>query len=280
MKYSVPLGWYTGCYKDKKAPCKAGRPFSINHEIRPDKCVLVLHGYTGYPGEMVRPARDLHEAGFDVYVPRLPGHGTSGDDFSRSTEKDWLLLAENALKDLRTKYKTVYMAGHSMGGAITVITAAKHGVERIALMAPAVSPKQKTAKLKIASIFSKRKPIPWQNDPEYVMYYEDAPADDMYLGKEYWSYIYYRQLLALTRLMNEAMEKASSLNSETLVVTAGKDALIQKAWTDEFISKLRAGSRKAIEVAGCTHFLAYDKDKKAEDEAIQAVVDWLKNQNS
>ena len=124
--YSVNDSWYDGSYKDKKEPCKAARPFSIIHPEKSDKAVLCIHGYTGYPGEVVRPARDLYEAGFDIYAPRLPGHGTSGDDFSKVKYQDLISVPIKAAKDLLGRYKEVYVFGHSMGGGIAINLAVDH----------------------------------------------------------------------------------------------------------------------------------------------------------
>ena len=104
ISYSVPISWYEGVFHDGESPCNAGRSFSMIHEEKSSKAVLLVHGYAGYPGEMVRPARDLHAAGFDVFVPRLPGCGTSGNDFALSRRKDWLTVVRNALESLKSDY--------------------------------------------------------------------------------------------------------------------------------------------------------------------------------
>ena len=127
------MKWYDGVYEDRKAPCRAGRSFTLQHKEGSDTAVLLIHGYTGYPGELVRPAEDLYNLGFDIYAPRLPGHGTTGEDFAKTTRKDWVAVAVNAAKDLRSRYGTFYILGHSMGGAIAVIAAIQSGCDRLAL---------------------------------------------------------------------------------------------------------------------------------------------------
>ena len=79
--FSVPTDWSRDFYCDKGPVIPAARPFTLLHEPRAEKAVLLVHGFTGYPGELVRPAEDLYEKGFDCFVPRLPGHGTTGKDF-------------------------------------------------------------------------------------------------------------------------------------------------------------------------------------------------------
>jgi len=58
-------------YQDKAPVRKSARPWAMIHEEAVGKAVLLCHGYTGYPGELIRPGIDLFAAGFDVYSPPL-----------------------------------------------------------------------------------------------------------------------------------------------------------------------------------------------------------------
>ena len=42
------------------------------------KAVLLIHGYTGTPSEMLPLGNYLNQLGYTVLCRRLPGHGTSG----------------------------------------------------------------------------------------------------------------------------------------------------------------------------------------------------------
>lgn len=228
--YSVNQAWYNGVYQDRKEPAKAGRSFSLVHGEKSNRAVLCIHGYTGYPGEMVRPSIDLFNAGFDVYAPRLPGHGTSGKDFYRSNAKDWVTVAINATRDLVSRYDSVYLIGHSMGGGIASIVASEvPKIKRLVLAAPAVAlyPKQLPMNpdlIGFISLFIHKVKHKWASDPSYRMYYEDAPNDDPYLGKEYWSWLYPRQLYHLFKLMLFAGEKClPKIKCPTLVLCSMKD---------------------------------------------------------
>jgi carboxylesterase len=86
------------------------------HEKPVSQAVLCIHGFGGYPGELALPARYLYEAGFDVPVPRLPGHGTSQKDFDRTDRFDWVGAACDGLADALKRYEHVHLLGHSMGG--------------------------------------------------------------------------------------------------------------------------------------------------------------------
>ena len=274
FRYSVPTSWYDGIYQDHTAPCKAGRSFTLRHKEGSDKAVLLVHGYAGYPGELVRPARDLYGKGFDIYCPRLPGCGTTGEDFMRSRGKDWLGLVMNAAGDLRGKYRTLYVLGHSLGTALVILASRSIHFDRIALAAPAVSDKSPGVMLRIASIFTKRKAKEWKSDPSYVLYYEDAPADDAYLGREYWSWDYARQGYDLLHLMYEAGKCAGGIDVPVLIIAGGEDLVVgpQPAL---LLDRTIKAEHKLVKINECTHFPFYDRNKEGEEMAVQAVLDWF-----
>lgn len=277
MEYSVPFGWYEGVYQDSRTPFSAARPFSLVHEEKAGRAVLLIHGYAGYPGELVRPARDLYESGFDAYVPRLPGCGTSGEDFSRSRRNDWVRLAVNAAMDLRTRYSELYIVGHSMGAAIAVEAAAKASVKRLVLAAPAIGsmkPPKPLPVIYLYSLLKKRIPTPWHHQSEFVMYYENAPADDEGLGREYWSWVYLRQIYELYRLVHEAGNVLSGLDADILTISCGRDMIVGERTAEE-IAALGSGKREHVHIPECTHYLFYDPDKDGEEKAVRATVSFL-----
>ena len=274
FRYSVPTAWYEGVYQDRTAPCKAGRSFTLAHKEKPDKAVLLIHGYAGYPGELVRPARDLYGKGFDVYVPRLPGCGTTGEDFMRSSGRDWLSVVIAAAEDLRRRYGTLYVLGHSLGTALVILSSGHVHYDRIVLAAPAVSERKPGVSLKLASLFRKRIPKEWHPDPSYVLYYEDAPADDQYLGKEYWSWNYAKQGYELLRLMHAAGKAAKDISVPTLIIAGGEDLAVGPEPAIILDREIRA-EHKLLKIAECTHFPFYDRNKEGEEKAVDAVLDWF-----
>lgn len=272
--YSVPGSWYDGCYIDKGSTVKASRSFSLRNGNR--RACLMLHGYQGYPGELVRPAVDLFEKGFDVYVPRLPGHGTSGDDFASSGWEDWVRLSLNAARDLSGRYGSFSILGHSMGTALALIASSETHPERVVLAAPAIpSGMGMPGSDEILSIFGDAARIrkEWHPNREYRMYYEDAPADDEYLGAEYWSWVYPKGLQGLMKVLEKAEGLLPLIECPILSIACEKDEVAGPGCAIAAAGKARNGMLKSI--GNATHFCFYDKDKKAEQEAVDAVLDFL-----
>ena len=87
---------------------------------------LLVHGFTGTP-QNVRPLADyLARRGLAVSAPRMPGHGTTVADLDKTGPQDWLGAAEQALNELKERCSTVFVAGISMGGTLTLELARRH----------------------------------------------------------------------------------------------------------------------------------------------------------
>jgi carboxylesterase len=99
---------------------------------------LVLHGFTGTPASMRNIAEALATAGYDVELPRLPGHGTHVDDMLSTAWQDWTAEVEAAYRRLAARAERVVVVGLSMGGTLTLRMALDHpSIAAIACINPA-----------------------------------------------------------------------------------------------------------------------------------------------
>ncbi|MET9952680.1 alpha/beta fold hydrolase [Streptomyces sp. NPDC006339] len=100
--------------------------------------VLLCHGFTGSPQSMRPWAEYLAGRGLTVSLPLLPGHGTRWQDMQLTTWHDWYAEVDRALRELTERCERVFVMGLSMGGALTLRLAARHGdaVSGIVLVNP------------------------------------------------------------------------------------------------------------------------------------------------
>lgn len=80
--------------------------------------VLLIHGFTGSPGELLPLGEFLATEGYAVEIPVLAGHCNRVIDMLRTTETDWIGSAMAAYDELAKRTKQVVVLGHSMGGLI------------------------------------------------------------------------------------------------------------------------------------------------------------------
>lgn len=101
--------------------------------------VLLCHGFTGSPQSLRPWARYLAGQGLTVSLPLLPGHGTRWEDMALTGWQDWYAEVDRELRALRRRCARVFVAGLSMGGALALRLAARHGegVDGVVVVNPA-----------------------------------------------------------------------------------------------------------------------------------------------
>jgi len=94
---------------------------------RGDDVVLLVHGLTGTPAEMLHVAKRLLQQGFSVACPQLAGHCGSVEDLKRSKWEDWYGSIERTFEALKRTHRRVFVSGLSMGALMAVKLAAEKG---------------------------------------------------------------------------------------------------------------------------------------------------------
>jgi carboxylesterase len=115
-------------------------PFS--HACGASTGVLVVHGFTGSPFSVRGVADAVVGGGFDVEVPRLPGHGTSVDDMVTTGWHDWTEAVLDVLERLSSRTDRVVVVGQSMGATLALSVALESpGVAGMVCINPLTRPR-------------------------------------------------------------------------------------------------------------------------------------------
>lgn len=86
---------------------------------------LLIHGFTGAPGELRNLGEALAAAGWRVDAPLLPGHGTRIQDLEACRVEDWFRAVDEALTQMRAQTgRPVAVVGLSMGALLGLWLAA------------------------------------------------------------------------------------------------------------------------------------------------------------
>ena len=102
------------------------------------RAALLLHGFNDTPQSMAYLATALDAAGWNVVVPRLPGHGTSLPLMAQESRVPlWRAAVAQEYDALCAAHDHVVICGQSMGGALAILHAVEHPeLPAIALLAP------------------------------------------------------------------------------------------------------------------------------------------------
>jgi carboxylesterase len=103
--------------------------------------VLLCHGFTGSPQSLRPWAEYLAEAGLSVWLPRLPGHGTTWQEMARTRWEDWYAEVDRAFDELRAKSDEIFVMGLSMGACLALRLAEVRGpaISGLVLVNPSIT---------------------------------------------------------------------------------------------------------------------------------------------
>jgi carboxylesterase len=227
-----------------------------------DTAVLLIHGFTGFPGDMTYLAEQLHREGYTVRVPRLPGHGTDGGDFLSSGWKDWLRCSVDEYLELASRYQVVHIGGLSMGGVLAVILAATFPIKKVALYAPALRVRNRFIPLSgVYGLLFKRVRSGAHE------YYQEPEME--YLSAEYWDYLWPSQSWGLFRLMRKAVRRLRRIEGEVLTIVSEADETVPTGVAKLVESKVEASRRRTVILTKSGHVVT--RDTEAERVAQETI---------
>lgn len=229
--------------------------------------VLLIHGYTGTSREMLPLARYLSEHNISSYGILLPGHGSTPRELKKTTKEDWYKAAEDALIKMKKEYKTVYIAGFSIGSAIAIKLAANYQIDGIALLSPAVYLKKKEgemlsveSQIKLLNLFFFYSYLKKPHPPDV----KDPSVDE---NNPFYEFYPVNTLKHLIDTMKEAREILPKITCPILIIQSKGDIDLSEEGP-EYIYKNAASADKRVvwlERSGHIITLDYDKDRVNEE---------------
>jgi carboxylesterase len=117
-------------------------PFHYKHG-NAEAVVVCLHGFTATPFEVRPIAQACFERGFDAVAPLLPAHGLLDPVQARQAlalirAEDWLEAVRQEVRRSLEQYRSVFIFGHSMGGALALGISGEMSPAACAVTAPAL----------------------------------------------------------------------------------------------------------------------------------------------
>ncbi len=219
------------------------------------KAVLIVHGYSGFPGEFYELASILNSEGYTVSLPRLPGHGTNRLDFLSSSWSDWLNHIKNSYAELEAEFESVSIVGLSMGGVLSLILSSYFNPERLVLLAPAMEVNNSLFKYTpILKYFIKDIPkewIPAEGDSEGIKK----------LGVEYWSYTSPGQLAQMHKLIKISKKGLKNITCKTLLILSENDESVPLKSGDVIRKGLKNCNLQEIILKESSHVLVTGVEK-------------------
>ncbi|MEO8946297.1 MAG: alpha/beta fold hydrolase [Gemmatimonadaceae bacterium] len=230
--------------------------------------MLLLHGFGDTPQTLAHLARYLHERGFDVRAPLLPGHGRSIAAMDVSNHTEWLDSARAELFAMRARYRRVAVGGLSMGGAIAAILAAEvRDLEGLMLIAPYfVMPWRIKLLSAAAPLWSELFGPIEASSVHSILDPAEREANLAY------GVVTGRSIRELSLLLRDARNVLSRITAPTLLIQSEKDNRIAADVSRRMFDELRMDRKRFVLTREGGHIITVDYGRARVFEEVRA---WL-----
>ncbi len=232
--------------------------------------VLLLHGFGATPVEVHWLGTTLHQHGYTVVGPRLPGHGTTVQEINRCHWRDWAQHAERAYRDLAARCERVFVGGESMGGLLALYLGSDHPeIAGLLAFAPALRIANRWAYLApLLKFFVKQLPKKRKSDPESVV-------NQRWQGYTVDPVPALAQLLALQRQVRRRLPRVT----QPLLVLQGRlDTTLDLRGAQEIVDRVRSTDKTLVWLDQSTHCLLLDIERQAAAQQTLAFMQRIASQ--
>ncbi len=226
---------------------------------------LLVHGFTATPAEMRGIGRYLADRGITAGGVLLAGHGTAPEDLQGTTWRDWYASVEGALNDMQARCKRVYLAGLSLGGALTLYAAAKRGKDLAGIipmaapvyLPPGLGPVLKSMRVRVPYVYKPYRDIEDPVAREAQIGYMSTPTD---------------AIATLVELLGEVRAALPQVKVPALIIYSRHDHIVPPISSHHIYSRINTPDKRMIALHRGFHVVTTDYDR---DRVYAAVHEFI-----
>ncbi len=211
---------------------------------------LLIHGYTATTAEVRPLARILHEQGYTVAGPLLPGHNTIPEDANRYHWRDWVRTVEESYRQLSARCERVVVGGESTGALLALYLASKHPeVAAVLAYAPTLKLKMgpgQTMLIRLLAPF-----VPYIRKPE-------MGDDSFWQGYTVYPLKGARELL---RLQRQVRGRLPHIVQPILIVQGRLDATVDPSAAETVHDAVRSAIKELHWMPNSQHCVIIDRER-------------------
>jgi len=229
--------------------------------------VLLIHGFTASPTEMLPIGKYLHKKGYDIHSVLLAGHGTSPEDLQTKKKEDWWLSVRNVFKK---NPDFDYVIGFSMGALLAARAAVvyRNQLEGVVIISPFLKIKPKILS-KVAFLF----PIAKYFKP----YFSKSDETGLFFkDNKLISYMKYpmsavHEAVKLSKYTQRRILR--SVKIPTLVIQGEKDDRVDPENYKIVMDKIKTVEKEVVLLPNSEHIVTVGPDKKLLMKSIEVFLE-------
>ena len=227
--------------------------------------VLMVHGFTGLPAELLPMGQFLSGGGFTVLGVRLVGHATTPEDMSHVTQENWMDSVRDGYGILSGYAEKISVVGHSMGGLLSLRLAAEKPVAGIVSIAAPIF----VAEERGLRFLPPREVAEGQYVPKMRRRLKNVP-DAVNNNYRMMSLISVHELVDAIDIAKECLAKVTA---PALIIQGEEDHTADPKSADYIFEHIGASQKEVFRIPQAGHLLPMDDHR---DEVFLRVSEFLK----
>ncbi|MHB0987780.1 MAG: alpha/beta hydrolase [Bellilinea sp.] len=228
-----------------------GGTFSLNGSG--DAGILLFHGFTSTTVEVRPLAEMLHQTGYNVMAPLLPGHGTRPEDALRVHKADWLRTADQAYQSLKMRMRRIVVGGESMGALLALHLASMYPeIAGVVTYAPAIHVSGQWRAVLLAPFMKIR--------PKYYLYEESSAPPPDTLPWQGYNVLPIPAVAQLFWLQQQVRRELKSVRQPALIFQGKLDSTIDPDGAKTVLNRLGSQDKKLVWLEKSGHTLLLGKE--------------------
>ena len=265
--------WERGVRRDVAGILEGAQPYTVG---RGAVAVLWVHGFADTPQLFRRMAERLAATGnFTCRVMRLPGAAEPLAAAGRQNAESWLAAVRVEASALRRDHAQVWLAGHSLGGALalTTVLRAPTAADGLILLAPLIEVSRRRSPLLAPRTWFQlaRAAFVGTRVFESCFAANVVASDDssfVYLRDRFIPFATYRGLFALC---DGLAGRAADVRVPVFAALAGEDRVVDTPAAQRWLSGI-ATRKEVVELQAAGHTLPLECGWQALTDRIAAFV--------
>lgn len=244
---------------------KLAKPFFLENSSKVG--VLLVHGFTASPTEMLPLGNFLHNKGYSIYGVCLAGHGTHYTDLPKYGWKDWFKSVTDGFFLLKEYCKTIIPIGISMGALLCLNLLQSYiedGIPKIILLSPPFRLKSRlvafTPLLKYFVKFT----------------YKGDNTLQYFLEHNLYSYLYrpMSSVAQFLELQRRILASQINLTIPTMIAYGELDDMISIPAIESMVTQLKLTTKlEILKLPNSGHILTVEPDAEQLFEAISSFIE-------
>ncbi|MHA1264542.1 MAG: alpha/beta hydrolase [Candidatus Helarchaeota archaeon] len=231
-----------------------------------ETAVMLIHGGGGGSASDMREIGEyiFEKTGYSVYVPLLPGYGTTKEELAETKVEDWLNAVTQDFQELRQEMQKVFVIGHSMGGVLALYLASEFPTEVAGVVAISAPTKLKGILIKFVPFFKL-----------FIKYWKITDAkkfkqisNGLWVGYERIPLGIVGRMKQLIKLNNARL---SQITAPILIIQGTKDQFVPQS-SPKWIYEKVSSPNKTLKWFDSNHEILFSKVKV---ELFTSIVEWM-----